>query len=750
MPPLETAPFADTAPTHAGGLAALVSTVRHVLQQQAPGRTVAALAQVNQRDGFDCPGCAWPEPQHRSAFEFCENGAKAVAEETTGARADAAFFAAHRVRDLLAWSDHDLGRAGRLTQPLHLAANADCYAPIAWDDAFALIAKHLHELSTPNAAAFYTSGRTSNEAAFLYQLLARRFGTNNLPDCSNLCHESSGVGLTESIGVGKGTVQLDDFALADAILVIGQNPGTNHPRMLTTLQQAAQRGCRIVSINPLKEPGLAQFAHPQAPWLWPSGGTRIAELFVQPRIGGDIAVLKGIQKALLEAEAARPGTVLDHGFIGEHTSGFDAWRKALGEVAWERILAESGVSRLAIQQVADIAARAERLIVTWAMGITQHVHAVANVQEIVNLLLLRGWLGRPGAGACPVRGHSNVQGDRTMGIVERPPPWSDKMGEFFDFTPPSQHGLDVVGTIEAMRDGKVRVFVGLGGNFLSAAPDTDFTAAALRRCALTVHVSTKLNRAHLVHGQEALILPCLGRTEIDEQSGTAQFVTVENSMGVVHRSQGSLAPASPDLRSEPWIVAHLAAAVVGDSLPWLEFAADYSHIRHTIGEIVPGFSEFDTRIRQQRQFALPNAARERIFLTATGRARFMVHDLPETRLGDSEFLLMTLRSHDQYNTTVYGLDDRYRGISGGRRVVLCNADDLAERGLHEGQRVDLVSRYDDGERIAEGFTLVAYDIPRRCAATYFPEANVLVPLQHRAHRSRTPASKSVVVTLRPA
>lgn len=720
-------------------------TARHALKHLGPLRATRILLRLNQIDGFDCPGCAWPESQHRSIAEFCENGAKAVAEEATTARITEAFFAQHSVHDLLNQSDFWLGQQGRLTQPMVLLPEATHYTPIAWHDAFALIADNLNNLPSPDAAAFYTSGRTSNEAAFLYQLFARQFGTNNLPDCSNMCHESSGVALIEAIGVGTGTVQLEDFDLADAIFVIGQNPGTNHPRMLTSLQQAARNGCRIVSINPLREPGLDHFVHPQEPWELPGRGTRIAELFVQVRVGGDVALLQAVAKDILESDPRH----LDRTFIADHTTGFDDYALHIRSLNWPDLLRGAGVDRLVVRRIADIWRNSKRLICCWAMGLTQHQHAVANIQEVVNLLLLGGHLGRPGAGACPVRGHSNVQGDRTMGIWEIPPKWLLQLGKEFNFSPPTAIGLDVVHTIEAMRDGQVQVFFALGGNFLSATPDTHVTARALQRCKLTAHVATKLNRAHLVHGKTALILPCLGRTERDSQKSGSQFVTVENSMGVVSASRGRLRPASPQLLSEPMIVARLAAATLADhtQVPWLEMANDYDLIRERISHVVPRFADFNERVRQPGGFVLRNAAREREFLTFDGKARFTVHPTPQLKLEAGQLLMMTIRSHDQYNTTIYGLDDRYRGVLQGRRVVLVHRDDLHDRGLKELDLLTITSHFRDELRHAEGFTAVAYDLPRGCIATYFPEANCLVPLGQRADRSHTPASKSVVVTL---
>jgi molybdopterin-dependent oxidoreductase alpha subunit len=633
-----------------------------------------------------------------------------------------------------------------------LRAGSDHYEPVSWDDAFNLLARELRALGSPDEAIFYTSGRTGNEAAFLYQLFVRQFGTNNLPDCSNMCHESSGVGLGASLGVGKGTVSLADFALADAIFVIGQNPGTNHPRMLSTLEAAARRGCHIVSINPLRERALERFAHPQDVRDLLTGGTAIAELFLPVRINGDVALLKGIMKGVMEEERRRPGQVLDRAFIAEHTSGFEEFAAALEAASWDEIVAQSGIDRDLIRRAARIYIDADRVIACWAMGLTQHKNGVANIQEVVNLLLLRGNLGRPGAGACPVRGHSNVQGDRTMGINERPAAeFLDRLGREFGFEPPREHGLGVVAAIKAMHEGRAHVFFALGGNFHSATPDTRYTAEALRRCRLTAHVSTKLNRAHLVTGRQALILPCLGRTEVDAQATGHQFVTVEDSMSVVHASRGSLSPASEHLLSEPAIVARFARATLGadSGVDWGGLVADYDRIRDRIAAIIPGFEEFNRRIRQPGGFVLPNAAAARRFRTATGKARFTVLPIPALALESGQLLMMTIRSHDQYNTTIYGLDDRYRGVYRERRAILLNPDDVAELGLIDRQVVDLIGEFCGERRVAPRFVVVPYDIPRRCAATYFPEANVLVPVDSYADGSHTPASKSVVIRVIP-
>jgi molybdopterin-dependent oxidoreductase alpha subunit len=750
QPPAEATPVElKSAPTVAGGIPAIVATLRATASEMGLVRGTRALLQLNQTGGVDCPGCAWPEPDHeRSHFEFCENGAKHLASEATTKRITPEFFGTWSVADLAAQSDQWLEAQGRLTQPMLLRRDATHYEPINWNDAFELIAAELNSLSHPDQAIFYTSGRTSNEAAFLYQLFVRQFGTNNLPDCSNMCHESSGSALSETIGIGKGTVTLQDFDRAQAIFVMGQNPGTNHPRMLSALQRAKRNGCKLVHINPLPEAGMTRFKHPQDVLGLLGSGTSLADLFLQVRINGDGALLKGIQKAVLAEE----GKHLDHSFIENFTQGFEEFKQSLETVSWNEIVEDSGVSQEQMEAAARIFIESERTIFCWAMGLTQHKNAVANIQEIVNLMLLRGQIGKDGAGVCPVRGHSNVQGDRTMGIWERPSAaFLDKLATEFDFEPPRRHGYDTVDSIKAMHEGAGRVFFALGGNFLSATPDTEFTAVALRRCRLTAHVSTKLNRSHLITGEQALILPCLGRTEIDEQTTGVQFVSTENSMGVVQQSQGTLAPASGHLLSEPQIVARLARATLANrtTVDWEGLAGDYDRIREIIERVVPGFDDYNARVREAGGFYLPNGPRQRVFNTASGKAQFTVHRLTPVRLEPDQFLMMTIRSHDQFNTTVYSGHDRYRGIVEGRRVVFLNREDLAAAGLEPRQVVDLVSHFEGEERVARKFTIVPYDIPRRCAATYFPEANVLVPVGSVADKSNTPASKSVVISLRP-
>jgi molybdopterin-dependent oxidoreductase alpha subunit len=735
----------------AAGVPAIAATMKFAFGEMGVGRSLKTLLRVNQKDGFDCPGCAWPEPDgERAHAEFCENGAKHVADEATRKRATPEFFREWGVTKLSEQTDLWLNQQGRLTHPLLLGRGSDHYEEISWDKAFKLIAEELNALASADEAIFYTSGRASNEAAFLYQLFVRQFGTNNLPDCSNMCHESSGSALTPTIGVGKGTVTLRDFELADAIFVVGQNPGTNHPRMLTSLQQAKRRGCKIVHINPLPETGLNRFKHPQEVFRLLGAGTKLADLFLQVRINGDVALLKGIAKEVLEEEARRPGEVLDREFLREFTNGFDLYAAAIHETSWDDITEESGISREEIHEAARIFIESERTIFCWAMGLTQHKNAVANIQEIVNLLLLRGQIGKPGAGACPVRGHSNVQGDRTVGIWERPTEtFLNDLAREFNFVPPREHGVDTVAAIHAMHEGKAKVFFALGGNFLSATPDTEFTADALRRTRLTVHVSTKLNRAHLITGERALILPCLGRTERDAQASGEQFVSCENSMGVVQASRGTLDPASDQLLSETAIVARLARATLGDqtTVDWEALAGNYDLIRDSIERVVPGFEDYNRRVREPGGFYLPNGARERKFKTASGKAEFTVHELPRLSLAPGQYLMMTIRSHDQFNTTIYGNDDRYRGIYNERRVVFLNPEDVKEAGLGENQIVDLISHFEGEERVAHRFRVVPYPIPRRCAATYFPETNVLVPVRHVAELSNTPASKSVVISL---
>jgi molybdopterin-dependent oxidoreductase alpha subunit len=741
--------------TSAVGIPGIAHSVQYALAEMGPRRTLQTLLRVNHADGFDCPSCAWPDPDpgKRKHAEFCENGAKAVAWEATRKRVGAGFFAAHSVAELRQQSDHWLESNGRLTEPMYLAPGADHYTAVSWDEALELVAGRLQALPDPNRAVFYTSGRASNEAAFVYQLLARRLGTNNLPDCSNMCHESSGAALGQTLGIGKGLVSLEDISgHADLIVVVGQNPGTNHPRMLTALEEAKQRGARIVAVNPLPEAGLARFRNPQSVRGLAGPGTKLADRFLPVRVNGDLALFAGLNRVLLEREDARPGTVLDRGFIDRYCDGFETAAAAWRQLDWNDIQAQSGLSRQQIEDFASDVVAAGSVVVCWAMGLTQHRNAVATIREVVNFLLLRGNIGRPGAGPSPIRGHSNVQGDRTMGIFEKmPDTFLDALREEFGFDPPRKHGWGTVDAIRAIRDGKVDVFFALGGNFVAATPDTEVTTAAMANCALTVHVATKLNRSHLHHGSEALILPCLGRTERDVRAGKEQFVTVEDSMSMVHASRGRLLPASPQLRSEVAIITELGARLFGDDLGWRKMGEDYSLIRKHIEHVVPGFDRYQERVSKPGGFTLPRPPRDsRTFKTPTGKALFTVNPPTAVEVPDGHLLLQTIRAHDQFNTTVYGLDDRYRGIKGGRHVIFVNGSDLQDRGLRNGDLVDIVSIWADGERRARRFRTVQYPTPRGCAAAYFPEANVLVPLDSTAEVSNTPTSKSIVIRLEPA
>ncbi|KQQ21126.1 hypothetical protein ASF48_11365 [Rathayibacter sp. Leaf299] len=738
------------------GIPGVAHALQISLKQMGPLRSAETLLRVNQKTGFDCPGCAWPEADKRHVAEFCENGAKAVAEEATLRTVTPAFFAQHPLAELETWDDFALGQQGRLTEPMLLEEGATHYRPIGWDEALDLVAEELRACASPDEAIFYTSGRTSNEAAFVYQLMVRGFGTNNLPDCSNMCHESSGSALTETIGIGKGSVSLRDIERAPLIIVAGQNPGTNHPRMLTSLERAKRAGSTIVAINPLPEAGLLRFDNPQTVRGTIGGGTALADHFLQVRLGGDQALFQGFGKALLDLEESRGG-VFDRAFIEQSTDGLEAYLDELRGTAWSEIELGSGIDEARIRAIAELIAASEGTIVCWAMGLTQHRHSVATLKDVVNVLLLTGSIGKPGAGVCPVRGHSNVQGDRTMGIFERMPDvFHDRLDAEFSFSSPREHGTDTVAAIRAMRDGKARVFMGLGGNFARATPDTAVTEAAMRSLALTVHVSTKLNRSHVVTGRRALILPTLGRTDADVRATGEQRVTVEDSMSAVHASRGRLAPPSEHLRSEVAILTGIAERLLAgrENAPVADWAAlreDYRLIRGHIANVVPGFEDFEARVSTPGGFVLPHPPRdERRFETATGRARFTANPLEYPRVPEGRLLLQTLRSHDQFNTTIYGRDDRYRGIHGGRRVVFVNASDLAALGIADGAIVDLVSEWEDGvERRAPEFRTVAYDTPRGCAAAYYPETNVLVPLDSTARISGTPTSKSVVVRLEP-
>ena len=743
----------------AAGVKAVVVSMQRALVQMGPSRMTAALARLNQRHGFDCPGCAWPEtPGGRKIAEFCENGAKAVAEEASKRAVTPEFFARHAVSELAARPEYWLSQQGRLTHPMVLREGEDHYEPIDWDDAYRLIAKHLNALEGPDEAVFYTSGRTSNEAAFLYQLMVRSFGTNNMPDCSNMCHESSGAALSKSIGIGKGSVTVLDIEHADCILIAGQNPGTNHPRMLSVLEKAKANGAKIIAINPLPEAGLMRFKDPQKVHGVVGHGVPIADEFVQIRIGGDMALFAGLGRLLLEADDSAPGTVVDRTFVEAHCAGFADYERQARAVDLDTVEAATGVEITQLNRIAQMLISSDRTVLCWAMGLTQQRHAVATIGEATNLLLLRGMIGKPGAGVCPVRGHSNVQGDRTMGIWEKmPESFLIALDKHFGISAPRKHGYDTVEAIRAMRDGRASVFVGMGGNFVSATPDTLVTEAALRNCSLTVQISTKLNRSHMVHGATALILPTLGRTDRDVQAGVKQVVSVEDSMSMVHLSRGSLTPPSEALRSEVAIVCQLAHAVLGPDheVPWDLFIGDYDRVRDAIAAVVPGCADYNTRVRAPDGFQLPHPPRDaREFPTHTGKANFSVEPLEWVPVPPGRLVLQTLRSHDQYNTTIYGLDDRDRGVRGGRRVVFVNPDDIGTMGLAEGQRVDLVSEYADRqgrvqERSAEDFLIVPYPTPVGNAAAYYPETNPLVPLDHVAAESNTPVSKAVVIRLEP-
>ncbi|HEV7230133.1 MAG TPA: FdhF/YdeP family oxidoreductase [Bacteroidia bacterium] len=739
-------------PPVAAGIPAVLSSASHILQEMGPGRGLKALSKLNQKDGYDCPGCAWPDPDDdRSRIaEYCENGAKAIAEEATSKKLTSEFFAKNSVAELSLLDDFHIGKKGRLAQPMYLPKDATHYQPISWENAFGLIAKHLKALPSSDEAVFYTSGRTSNEAAFLYQLFVRQYGTNNLPDCSNMCHESSGVALTESLGMGKGSVTLEDFYEAEAIIILGQNPGTNHPRMLSALQKAKAKGCTIISINPLRETGLLAFNNPQTVNGVLGIKAQLTDIFLQVKINGDLALLKAIEKLLLEEERVYPGTIFDLDFIREHTRGYHELIESLQTHSLLELSEAAGISVDQIRETANALKHKKKIIACWAMGLTQHKNAVDTIREVVNLLLLKGSIGKPGAGTCPVRGHSNVQGDRTMGIYEKPSDlFLDKLQQVFKFDPPRKPGLDVVESIHAMHDGKVGVFIAMGGNFLSATPDTAYTADALRKCKLTVQISTKLNRSHLITAEEALILPTFGRSDQDIVNGEEQIVSCENSMGVVQMSKGNLKPVSTDLLSESVIVSRLAQAVFGSDsgIEWKKYETHYDHIRKDIERTIPGFEDYNERVRIPGGFYLPNASRKGTFITPSGKACFSVTQVPEHKLEADELMMMTIRSHDQFNTTIYGLNDRYRGISNERRVIFMNERDIALRGLQAGDVVDLVNNYGGVQRIARKFIVIAFNIPESCTATYFPETNVLIPIGSVAEKSNTPTSKLVIIRI---
>lgn len=731
------------------GVPAVVNSLLHTQRQAGLTRGAQALLGMNQAGGFDCPSCAWPDPdEERSTFEFCENGAKAIATESTKKRIGPEFFQQHSVVELAEKSDFYLNDAGRITQPMLLEAGVQHYKPVTWEAAMAIIADELNSVQHPDEAVFYTSGRASNEAAFLYQLFARRYGTNNLPDCSNMCHESSGAALNATIGIGKGTVTLADLESTDCLLVWGQNPGTNHPRMLTSMERTVLNGGKIITINPLDETGLKAFSHPQKFSGIVGRATKLACMHLPVRANGDLAVIKGLLKCVLEAELAAPGTVVDHAFVQQSTEGYAALCDSLDAVSWEALVEQSGLAEAQIRALAEKFIAADEAISCWAMGLTQHHNSVETIRELVNLHLITGKIGRARSGLCPVRGHSNVQGDRSMGVWEKmPDAFLDALEREFEFEAPRQHGFDTVAAIQAMHAGKVRVFVGLGGNFLSAAPDTHYTAAAMRRCVLTVQIATKLNRGHLVTGKRALILPCLGRSERDQRATGEQFVTVENSMGVVQSSQGRLSPASPDLLSEVAIICGMAQATLPKHarVPWADFADDYRLIRQRIAAVLPDFKDFEERVQKRGGFYLPNAVKARVFNTHNGKAQLTLNPLSPIQLKPGELLLQTLRSHDQFNTTIYGENDRYRGIKGERRILFMHPEDMRERGIQAEDPLNITSHHEGKTRRAELFLAIPYATPRGCVAAYYPEANVLVPIESFAKESGTPTSKSVIV-----
>lgn len=730
----------------AAGIPAVNSSIAHLSKELGLFTGLRILAKVNQKGGIDCPGCAWPDPASRSKLgEYCENGAKAIAEEATEKRVTPEFFSEHSLQELSTWSDYDLGKAGRLTHPMYLPKDGNKYEPISWEEAFSKISSKLKSI-LPDEAVFYTSGRTSNEAAFLYQLMVRMYGTNNMPDCSNMCHESSGVGLGRTVGIGKGSVTLSDIYEAEVIMVMGQNPGTNHPRMLSALQKCKANGGKVIHVNPLPEAGTTKFIDPQSPIDILKGGTKIADHFLQVKINGDIAMLKLIMHGLMNKEKLNPGRVLDLDFIEHKTSGWEQLKAELSTFDQTKALKDSGLDIEQINTVVDLLSRKKKIIICWAMGITQHRNGVENVQEIVNLLLMKGAIAKPGAGTCPVRGHSNVQGDRTMGIYEKPAQaFLDRLEKHFKFTPPQNHGYDVVDSIHAMGKKQVKVFFAMGGNFISATPDSEISAKNMHECDLTVQVSTKLNRSHVITGDEAIILPCLSRIEIDIQEGKRQFQTVENSMGVVHMTKGAFEPSSEHLKSETSIVCELADVLFDADQRWMEFKEDNNRVRDAIEAVVPGFDDYNRKVRRPGGFELPNGSRDGSFIE--GKANFTVNELPEIDVKNDELIMMTIRSHDQYNTTIYGLDDRYRGIYNERRVILLNKADMKPRSLKTGDLVDIKSNYAGEQRSVHSFIVVEFDIAKGCCATYFPEANALIPLKSVAKESNTPASKFIEVTL---
>ncbi|WP_404350854.1 FdhF/YdeP family oxidoreductase [Phycicoccus jejuensis] len=762
LEPWRGAPEADVAPTDvdvhhrrraAAGLEAVAVSMNRGIGQMGPVRTLNTLRRLNQADGFDCMGCAWPDPdpEHRSFAEFCENGAKAVAEEATKRRADPAFFARHPVSELATWSDYQLGQQGRITEPMLLREGGTHYEPVTWGEAFGIVAEEMQALDSPDEAVLYTSGRASNEAAFVFQLFARAFGTNNLPDCSNMCHESTSVALAETIGIGKGSVTLEDVHEAELVIIAGQNPGTNHPRMLSALEKCVKGGGKIVAVNPLPETGLMKFDNPQTVRGLTGVGTDLADEYLPIRLGGDLALFQALGALLVERGA------VDHDFVDRYTTGFESYKQHVRDLDWDLVLRATGLERSQIERVADLLVGSSKTVFCWAMGVTQQKHAVSTIKEITNVALLQGNIGKPGAGLCPVRGHSNVQGDRTMGIWDKlPAHFAEKLRLEFGFTPPKQRGHDVVNSIRALQENRVRVLVGLGGNLAAATPDSELVHEVIRSVSLGVQISTKLNRTHVLPGRRMLILPCLGRTEKDITTEGWQGLTVEDSMSQVHLSVGRNEPAGPMLRGEPWIVCRMAEAVLGDgpegsSIDWAAMAEDYSAIRRHIGHVVPGCDAYDDKVQRPGGFTLPHPPRDsRVFETASGKAEISSVPIELLEAREGRLVLQTLRSHDQFNTTIYGHDDRYRGLAGGRNVVMVHPDDIRGLGLREGELYDVVSEWVDGsERVAHGYRVVSYPTARGCAAAYYPECNVLVPLDHVAEGSNCPVSKGLVVRFEP-
>ncbi|QIM16978.1 FdhF/YdeP family oxidoreductase [Leucobacter insecticola] len=741
--------------THAVGIEGVYHSMEPAIKAMGLARTAKLMTKINHKEGFDCMSCAWPDPDHRKIAEFCENGAKAVTWEATPLKIERSFWQEHSISSLEDKTEYWLGMQGRLIEPVYKAQGSDHYEPISWDEAYAKIADHLNGLAHPNEAAFYTSGRASNEAAFVYQLMSRVLGTNNLPDCSNMCHESTGTAMQHTVGIGKSTVSYNDFAKADLIIIMGQNPGTNHPRMLTALHEAKQHGARIVAVNPLPEAGLIGYKDPQSVKGYLGKATQIADQFLKIRSGGDMALLQAISKRVLDAEAEYPGEVLDHDFIAQHCDGFEAFASHMANLDEREVEQATGLPAAEIDELADHYLSSERVIICWAMGITQHRKGVDTIREIINLLLLRGNIGKPGAGASPVRGHSNVQGDRTMGVWEQmPDSFLDALGKEFNFDPPRDHGVDAVHGIRALNEGKIKVWMSLGGNLVGAISDTHLAESAMRKTRLSVQLSTKLNRSHVVTGEEALILPVLGRTEVDEQATGPQYITVEDSVCAVHASHGQVPPISDQVRSETAIVAGIAHATFGDrhGIDWQAMIRDYDVIRDHISRVVPGCEDYNEKTRRRDGFILPNGPRDsRTFNTETGKARITVNELEPVECPPGRLILQTVRSHDQFNTTIYSLNDRYRGIKKGRYVVFVHPDDLADLGLTDGQTVDIFSEWkDEPDRVLRGFRTVAFPTARGCAAAYFPEANVLIPLDSTALESNTPVSKAVVVRLEPS